>query len=109
MQHVVNIAFDFDDERVKKILEDTTVDKVQKDIKQAIIDELFEKRVWERNSHADPEKDPLSGWARDYIRELITEYKEDICRAAANEIAESMSKSKKWKELIVEVIKEKST
>ena len=109
MQHVVNIAFDFDDEQVKKILEDTTVNKVQKDIKQAIIDELFEKRDWGRGSHADPERDPLQEWVRDYIKELVSEHKEDICRAAANEIAESMSKSKKWKELIVEVIKEKST
>ena len=32
MQHVVQIAFDFDDERVKKILEETTVDEIQKDI-----------------------------------------------------------------------------
>ncbi len=105
MQHVVNVAFDFDDDRVKKILEDTTVEKVQKDIKQAIIDEVFEKSDWGRGSHANPENDPLSAWVTRYIKELIGEYKEDIIKQAGKEIAQSMMKSSKWKQMVIEETK----
>ena len=98
MQHIVNIAFDFDDERVKKILEDTTVDKVQKDIREAVIDQLFEKR-WS-NKHAKPETDPLREWVTRMVRETLFENRDYICQLAAKELAESMKRSQKWQGVI---------
>lgn len=98
MQHVVNIAFDFDDERVKKILEDTTVDKIQKDIREAVIDQLFEKR-W-GNKHANPETDPLREWVKNMVRETLFENRDYICQLAAKELAESMKRSQKWQGVI---------
>lgn len=108
MEHIIHVAFNFDDDAVKKRLEETVERDVKNDIKQDIVDQIFEKQGWGRNAHSDPKTCPLDDWIRDYIREIISEYKEDICRAAAHEIVESMSKSKKWKELIVEAVKEKS-
>lgn len=109
MEHIIHVAFDFDDDAVKKRLEDTVERDVKENIKQYVIDEIFEKHSWGRNTHADPTMDPIKDWVRDYIKELVAEHKEDICRAAAHEIVESMSKSKKWKEMIVEAVKEKKT
>ena len=108
MQHVVQIAFDFDDERVKKILEETTVDEIQKDIRQAIIDDLFEKSAWGRNSHADPEKDPLREWVKNMVRETLLENRDYICQLAAKELAEKFSKSNTFREKVaVQMLKEK--
>ena len=108
MEHIIHVAFDFDDNAVKKRLEETVERDVKENIKQYVIDQIFEKQWagYGRESHAKPERDPLQEWVRDYIKELVSEHKEDICRAAAKEIVESMSKSKKWKELIVEAVKE---
>lgn len=109
MQHVVNIAFEFDDERIKKTLEDTTVEKVQKDIRQAVIDEVFSKSWsgsgWGRNLHADPSKDPLQEWVKREVINLLSDNKEYICKLAAKELAQSMGKSAKWKNMIVEEVK----
>ena len=104
MQHVVNIAFDFDDERVKKILEDTTVDKIQKEIKQAVIDEIFEKQ-WS-NKHAVPDRDPLQAWATRFIKELIAEHKDEIIKQAAKDISERLFKSPKFREQIAKEVAE---
>lgn len=106
MQHIVNVAFDFDDERVKKILEETTVDKIQKEIKQAILDEIFEKQ-W-GNKHAVPDRDPFREWVRQYIKDLIAEYKDDICKHTAKELVEKFSKSNSFREKVaVQMLKEK--
>lgn len=106
MQHIVNVAFDFDDERVKKILEDTTVDTIQREIKQSVIDEIFEKQ-W-GNKHANPERDPFREWVRQYIKDLLVEYKDDICKQAAKELVEKFSKSNSFREKVaVQMLKEK--
>lgn len=106
MQHVVNIAFDFDDDRIKKVLEDTTVERVQKDIRQAVIDKVFSKSGWNLNSHADPSRDPLQEWVKREVINLLSDNKEYICKLAAKELAQSMAKSSKWKNMIVEEVKE---
>lgn len=105
MQHVVNIAFDFDDERIKKVLEDTTVERVQKDIRQAVIDKIFSKSAWGMGSHADPSKDQLQEWVKREVINLLSDNKEYICKLAAKELAQSMAKSPKWKNMIVEEVK----
>ena len=104
MKHVVNIAFDFDDARVRQVLENSCVDHVEAYLKQAVIDDVFEKRGWGRDTHADPTTDPLKMWVREMIKEMLQDMKEDICRAAAKDIVESMNKSSKWKEKIVEEV-----
>lgn len=106
MQHVVNIAFDFEDERLVKILEDTTVERVQKDIRQAVVDKVFSKSGWGMSSHADPSKDPLQEWVKREVINLLSDNKEYICKLAAKELAQSMAKSSKWKNMIVEEVKE---
>ena len=105
MQHIVNIAFDFEDERLVKILEDTTVERVQKDIRQAVVDKVFSKSGWGMNSHADPSKDQLQEWVKREVINLLSDNKEYICKLAAKELAQSMAKSPKWKNMIVEEVK----
>ena len=99
MKHIVNIAFDFDDERVQKILEETAEVKILKDIRQSVMDNIFEKSGWGRDTHADPTKDPIKFWVKDMVKDVLMECKEDICKQAAIELADSMKRSKKWREM----------
>ena len=104
MTHVVQIAFDFDDAKVTKTLEDTVVLKVTKDIEQEIVDKIFDKqwRGWgENRAHADPSKDPLQNWAQEFVGKIIDENKDYICRLAANQIADRAMRSQKMREAIV--------
>lgn len=110
MKHIVNIAFDFDDERVERILNESVEQQVRDEIKQDILNKIFDKQYDPRRGrlNANPTRDPLQYWVKDAVMTILKDSKEDICRAVAHEIVESMSKSKKWKEMIIEAIKEKS-
>ena len=108
MKHIVNIAFDFDDDRVEKILNESVEQQVRDDIRQKILNKIFEKQ-WDPKRgrlNADPNRDPLQYWVSDYVKTMLKDSKEDICRAAAKELAESMMKSTKWKQLVIEALKE---
>lgn len=105
MQHVVQIAFDFDDAQVKKIVEKGCVDTINTELKQYVIDELFEKgwgSGW--NKHGDPSRG-FQDWVKDEVRDVLKENREYICQLAAKELATSMNKNPKWKEKIVEEVK----
>ena len=104
MKHVVSISFDFEDERVRKILSETVEEHVKSSIKQDVIDGIFEKSSWGKDSHADPTHDPLKFWVREMVKEMLYENREDICRMAAKDIVESMNKSPKWKQKILEEV-----
>lgn len=105
MEHVVQIAFDFDDQRVKDIVEKGCVDQINKELKQYVIDELFKKELgsgW--NKHGDPDRG-FQEWVKDVVRDTLNENRDVICQMAAHELAQSMNKSSKWKEKIVEEVK----
>ena len=101
MKHIVNIAFDFDDDRVRKYMDETIEETVRKDIRQAVVDNVFEKSAWGRNSHADPEKDPLQFWVKNMVRDALLECKDEICKLAAAELAQSMKRSKKCRDAVM--------
>ena len=104
MKHVVNIAFDFDDDKIISSLEESCEEDVKKDIRQCIIDKVFAKSDWGRRAHADPETDPIQEWVKNYIKEIIAEYKDEIVAQAGKELAQSMWKSKKWQEQLFEEV-----
>ena len=104
MKHVVNIAFDFEDSRVRQHLEETVEEQVKNELKQAVIDSIFQKRDWGRNSHADPANDQLKYWVQEMVKDIIAEHKDDICREAAKMIVESMNKNPKWKQKVLEEV-----
>lgn len=104
MQHVVNIAFDFDDDRVKKIVENGCVEKINKELKQDVIDAIYKHDGWGSNSHGDP-RHGLQDWVKEIVADILKENREEICKLAAHEIVQSMNKSSKWKNMIVEEVK----
>lgn len=104
MKHVVSIAFDFEDERVRKILSETVEQTVIRDIKQDVVDDIFEKRGWGMNGHADSKNDPIQYWVREMVKGMLEEVKEDICKQAAVEVAERLCRSPKWRQKLAEEV-----
>ena len=105
MELVVQIAFDFDDQRVKDIVEKGCVDHINKKLEQHVIDGLFNKEWgggWDK--HGDPNRG-FQEWVKDAVKDVLNENRDAICKLAAHELAQSMNKSSKWKEKIVEEVK----
>lgn len=97
MEHLVTIAFDFDDKTVTEKIHDTVEKTVINQIKAEVEEKIFERDRWRRKT-VDPNCDPLSSWTENVVREIFLEYKEEIISKAAEIVADSFKRTKAWKE-----------
>lgn len=105
MQHVVTVAFDFDDAAVQRIVESGAEKKIIDEIKQQLLRKIYRSRGYS-NQKIDPSYDPFSEWTESVIRDLFNENKEEIMNRAAKLVADSVKKSKYYKEGIADICKE---
>ena len=101
MQHIVNIAFDFDDNTVKKHIEDNVEKEVIAAIKKDIEQKMFTSRYY--NREVNPCEDPLSEWVRSIIVESVLQYKDAIIEQAAKSVTDSITRSKAYREAVAKV------
>ena len=105
MQHVVTVAFDFDDKTIQKIVESSAEKKIVEEIKDMMLQKIYRSRGWNSKT-IDPKNDPFSEWTESIIRDLFNENKEEIMDRAAKLVADSVKKSKYYKEGIADICKE---
>lgn len=76
MEHLVTIAFDFDDA--------TVTNKIHATVEKTVIDKItaeVEGKIFEKNWGAkkvDPERDSLSWWTERIVKNLFLEHKDEI-------------------------------
>lgn len=105
MQHVVQVAFNFDDAKVEQIIEQTGAKQIREDIKQMVIDELYNTgNTWSSLGRHDPQYG-FQDWVKDEVRSVLEENKTDICKLAAQYLAEGMKRTKKYQEMVMEEVK----
>ena len=106
MEHIVQIAFDFDDERVRQTIENTVkkevIDGIQTDITKAL---LHNFRYW-NGSWDSSKENALVDLMRERTDEFLKENKDVILEAAAKNLSERLARSKKGKELLEGLEKE---
>lgn len=104
MQHILNIAFDFDDGKVKKQVEAAIENNLNDIIKAIITDQIApmgydiytrkRERNWDNfNAKVDRE-----------LKIFIEDHKEEILERSATKIAESLKRTKLWREKVDGII-----
>lgn len=106
MQHVISVAFDFDDATVQKIVEKNAEKKIIEDIEEMVLKRIFQSRSYYGSGKIDPEKDQLSEWTESIVKDLFNENREEIMNRAAKLVADSVKKSKYYKDGIADICKE---
>lgn len=105
MEHILNIAFDFDDEKVKQKAETAVENEMQTIIKDIVTDEIApmssgwygkQQRDWSHMWH-DVER---------AIDKIIADNREEIIEKAADKLVKSAKSTKAWKEKFAEVMSE---
>ena len=98
MQHIVNVAFDFDDEKVKQSVEKTVENEMDKIIKEIILDKIapMEYAYYLRRNERNWEN--FRNNLNNHIKEFLEEHKEEILDHAADKLVESLKRTKAWKE-----------
>ena len=97
MQHIVNIAFDFDDEKASKAAEKAVENEIDNIIKEIVMNHIAPlKTTFYGKKERDWESfNDLIGEA---IKTLLEDKKEEIIELAADKLTESYKRTKAWKE-----------
>ena len=98
MEHIVQFAISIDDDVIVKNVMANAEKKITEDIKQQVINKLFEA-YW-ANRNADPKHDKLSDFSQNIVLGLLEDNKEYILDKAAAILADKLARSKKGKEIL---------
>lgn len=101
MQHIVEIAFDFDDTRITKHIESSVEQQVIRKITDDIEKQMFQSSSWTRGE-IDPSRDDLRLWVKTLVKEEFATYKDEIIAKAVKDIVDSTKRSKAFKEKLNE-------
>lgn len=89
MEHIIQFGIGIDDERIKNSIEDAAVKEVAKDLKNAILTPGYYGRSGD-----------LGEKTQEIVKEVIEGYKDEIVERAAQIVAETIKRSKKYKEVV---------
>lgn len=102
MQHVINIAFDFDDEKVTKIAENAIENDINSIIEKIILDYLAPEHTyymgWSTKTERSWEK--LKNKIDARIDVMLNEHKDEIIEMASDKLVRSYQRTKAWKEKV---------
>lgn len=105
MQHVLNVAFEFDDERIKELANRAAELEMDRIIRQIVMDEIApETSGW----YGKPNRSWDKVWdiLEDHIKDIIAEHTEEIIERASNKLVQSVRNTKAWKERFKDVLEE---
>lgn len=94
MEHILQFAINIDDNTIKQNIEakaeKQVIEQLVKDVKSSIIDK------W----------GSLTFTSENIIRTVMEEHKDEIIKLAADNVAESMKRSKKYREALANIVEE---
>ena len=95
MQHIINIAFDFDDQTVKEKLEANAERQILDELKRDINSYMFGEYGY------TGEIDII---ATNLLQDFINDHKEEIIDSAVKKLAEKLARTKAVREKVNEVL-----
>ena len=92
MEHIVQFGVTIDDDAIQKHVMQCASEAITKDIR----DVIFNFRYGSPSGF----KSEIVGMVKSVLEEILEESKDEIIRLAAHEVAETMRRSKKYKEIM---------
>lgn len=93
MEHIIQFGITIDDERIRSSVESAAVKELAQDIRE----QIFVTNRWNGNI------DGLNTLTEDIVKDVFAEHKDEIIRMAAELVAESMKRTKKYKEAVSQI------
>ena len=96
MEHILQFGISIDDERIKSSVEDAAVKQLAQDLREQIL----------VTNHWTGDISGLNATTEEIVKNVFAEYKDEIIRMAAEMVADSMKRSKIYKEKLREITNE---
>ena len=103
MQHIVNIAFDFDDDKVKAIAEKAVENEMDSIIKNIVLDKIAPQETYLFGKKGR-DWDTFDNIIYNRIDCILGEHKDKIIELASTKLVESVKRTKVWKEKYKDII-----
>lgn len=104
MQHIINVAFDFDDKRITESIEKQVHKEVVNNITNEVKKIIFKTSY--RNIIDENDSEPLRKIVELHTKEILNDNKDKIIEMAASKLADSLKRSKAVKEVVGHVLEE---
>lgn len=98
MQHVLNIAFDFDDKHIKEVIDNQGEKWAEEHVKTIVESELFDRDCYGRKKNVSVTK-----IASDQIRSVLDENKDYIIQEVIKNLTQRILLSKAGKEIVSKI------
>lgn len=95
MEHIVQFGIGIDDNAIVKRVENEAVSEITKDIKQATLDQLFQKDYYSRHATLNGK---FSEFGKQIVQSFFNENKDKIIERTAELLARKLSCTKAVKE-----------
>ena len=103
MQHIVNIAFDFDDDKVTQAIHENVEKKVIDNITDEVKAVMYRKRYY-YGKYDDNQ--PLRNMVMEEVEKMVANHKDVIIAETCKMLTEKIARSKAMKDAIGELLKE---
>ena len=105
MQHILNIAFDFDDDKVRKTAENAVNKEMGEIVKNIVLDKIA---PMSSGYYGRQERDWSRLWreVEDAIGKAVSDNRDEIIERAAAKLVRSAKSTKAWKEKFLEIVEE---
>ena len=97
MEHIVQFAINFDDQRITQAVEKNAEKAIIDDLKEKVNDKLFKSNYY--GGHGDP-RNGFSGWMTARVEDFLEAHKREIIETAGHYLAEKLSRTKAARELL---------
>ncbi len=97
MEHIVQFAINFDDQRITEIVEEKAAKEIIASMEQKVCDRVFKPRYY--NGKGDP-KEGFNNWMDGKVEDFLEAHKQEIIEMAGRFLADRLSRTKAVKEMV---------
>lgn len=104
MEHIVSLSFEFDDAKCREIAENTVNQEMQTIIKNIVLDQIAPEGYTYYSQKLERNWKRFYNMINEHMENFIKEHGEEIIERAATKVADSVKRTKVWKEKYSEIL-----
>lgn len=106
MTHILNIAFEFDDDKARAIAEKAMEQDMDTIIKGIILDRIAPEKYSYYGNKKERNWEDFNNRINSRVDAILEEHKQDIIDLAASKVCDSVKRTKVWREKYQEVLQD---
>ena len=100
MQHIFNVAIEFEDEQIQQMIYNKAEKEVIKKVIQDVENAIYDHSCWNKDDSNERNRQGVTQLVKDYTDKFFTDNKDAIIQETAKILAERLSRTKAAKELV---------